>query len=1055
MNPAVASIRNRALVNALVIVVIVVGVYSLITMPRELNSQVGFNWAFILNTYPGASPEEVERLITIPIEEELSQVPDVDVVIGQSESSQSFVWVKFEQISDRDFERRLEDVRTQVARVELPDDVINSEVREFNSYDFQPVVSVAVSGDVDERTLHDVSRRLEEDLRKIRGLGRVEPIGERRRAILVETDPHVLASHGLDIVDVEDALRLADRNLPAGVLKLGARQFLMRTRAELDGVDDVSAVTLRAGGQGTRLQVGDVAEVIDGFEERTLISRFNGEPAVAINLTKNSRGNTIEIVDETRALIADWQKRLPPGVSLNLYNDESLVVSGILAVLQSNAGLGLLLVILGLMLFVGWRPAMCAAIGIPVTFLLAVTALDWSGDTLNGNTLFGLILVLGMVVDDAIVILENSYRHLQEGKSLEQAAIDGVREVASPVIVSTLTTLAGFLPLVLMPGVMGKFMRIIPITVTLVLIASLIEAFYILPCHFVEWVRLKKSHQKKETFLSRVQDVYEKALRVVLRRRYVTVFLCIVMLAGSMALIPLVGVSMFSGDAISTIGILVSMPNGTQLEETERVVTEFEKVALALPSSELEGVMANVGFQQRQDDWVNAAHYGQVWVDVREATQMDRTIYQIADQLRRDTANILGPSDIDFVINEGGPPSSKPVEVMIKGPDLASAKEVSDLMQEFLRTQPGVFDVQDDAGERQPTLDVVVDREAASRRGLDATRIARSVAAAFGGATAATYRDGDEELDVIVRWPESFRTRQEDLSALRFVAPGGGVIPFSEVAQWEESDSPQTLHRHDRKLAVTVKADIDPEITDLAAVTSAMTAHFDRLQPSYPAVSLEDGGQYKEFTEAFESLAALFGLGLMLNFMLLAGQFKNWTQPFLILAIVPLSFVGAVLGLLISSSPFSITTLYGLVALAGVAINDSIVLVAFTNQLREKGLDRWDSLCEAGRLRLRPILLTSLTTILGLLPMAIGLGGRSATWQPLATTIAAGLAVATVICLFVIPTLQSILDDFQERRGRLLRRLRGRRDEDVVLDGSLPAGATAREQLEGDVAPAV
>lgn len=1046
MNPAASSITNRALVHAVVILVIAVGAYSLITMPRELNSQVGFNWAFIIHFYPGASPEEVERLITIPIEDELTQVQDVDVISSQSEAGKSFVWVKFDQISDREFERRLEDVRTQVARVELPDDVEETEVREFDSYDFQPVVSVAISGDVDERTLHQVAKDLEEDLKDIRGLGRVEAIGERRRAILVEVDPHRLSAHGLDIVDVEDALRVADRNLPAGVLKLGERQFLLRTRAELGGLEDVASVTLRAGAQGRRLKVGDVAAVRDDFEEQELISRFNGERAVAISLTKNARGNTLDIVRDTRALLDQWQARLPAGVSLNLYNDESLVVDGILSVLQSNANLGLMLVVIGLMLVVGWRAALCAALGIPVTFLIAIAILDWTGDSLNGSTLFGLILVLGMVVDDAIVVLENSYRHLQMGKSLERAAIDGVREVAAPVVVSTLTTLAGFLPLVLMPGTMGKFMRIIPITVALVLLASLIEAFWILPCHFVELVRLKRGHDEEDSRMKRFQDGYEALLRRMLKRRYLTAVACVLVLAASVALIPMVGVSLFAGDAISTIGIMVTMPNGTRLEETEKAVREFEKVAMSLPDTELEGVMANAGLQQRVENWITAANLGQVWVDVKEAHAMDRSIYQITDQLRRDTAGILGPSELDFQINDGGPPGAKPVEIMLKGPDLAVLQELSARLQAELRSQDGVFDVQDNAGDKQPTIDVLVDREAAARRGLDATRIARSVSAAFGGSTAATYRDGDEELDVIVRWPESYRDRKEDLADLRFVAPSGEVIAFSEVARLEDRETPQTLYRHDRRQAITVTADVDEEAADLRQVNLHIRDYFAELQPSYPSVTLEDGGQFREFTEAFQSLVALFGLGLLLNFMLLSGQFKNWTQPFLILAVVPLSFIGAVVGLLVAASPFSITTLYGFVALAGVAINDSIVLVAFTNQLRAQGLDRWDSLAEAGRLRLRPILLTSLTTILGLTPMALGLGGSSMTWQPLATTIAAGLAVATFICLFIIPCLQAILDDLKASQGRLMRRLSRRSDdESVVLEGTdLPAGVSAR-----------
>ncbi|MEM1180472.1 MAG: efflux RND transporter permease subunit [Acidobacteriota bacterium] len=1011
MNPARFSVRNPALVNAVMIVVIAVGAYTLMTMPRELNPEVSFNWAFILTPYPGASPEEVERLVSIPLEDEVNGVQDIDSIITQSENGRSFVWVKFDQIPQSEFERRLEDVRAKVARVDLPDDVDEVEIREFNSYDFQPVVSVAIFGDANERILHDVARQLEEDLKNLDGVGRVEAFGSRDRAILVDCDPFLLAANGLDLVDVEDALRLADRNLSAGVLKLGSEELLLRTRAKLTGAEDVASVTLRAGAEGRRLKVGDVATVTDDFEEQSFLSRFNGRAAVTVNLTKNERGNTIEIVKDTRALLADWQSRLPPDVEVELFNDESLVIGDILTVLQSNAILGLMLVGVALMFFVGWRAAMCAALGIPITFLLALIALDWTGQSLNGSTLFGLLLVLGMVVDDAIVILENAFRHLQEGKSVVDAAIDGVREVAAPVTISTLTTMAGFLPLVLMPGTMGKFMRIIPITVALVLVASLIEAFFILPSHFVELVRRPPDESEKRGPLERLQGLYERVLRAMLKYRYVTAVVCLVILVGSVALIPLVGVSLFAGDKLSNVNILVTMPDGTRLEETERVLAQVEAVALQIPRAELEGVASNAGLQQRNDDWENGPHLGQVRVDVVEAKQRERSIDEIAAALRRDTVDILGAKTLEFQTFDGGPPAAQPVELLVKGPDLETIGEFATLLQDELRRQPGVFDVRDDGRSRQPKLDIVLDREAAARHGLDANRIARTVRAAFGGATAATYRDGDEELDVIVRLPEDSRRRLEDISSLRFTAPDGDTVPFTAVASLEPGTSPQTLRRHDRQQAVTVYADVDESLNDIGTVNADIRRYFESIQTSYPAVRLEDGGQFKEFTEAFNSLASLFAFGLLLNFMLLTGQFKNWTQPFLILAVVPLSFTGAMLGLLVAQSPFSITTLYGFVALAGVAVNDSIVLVAFINQLRQQGWGKLESLVEAGRLRLRPILLTSITTIVGLLPMAIGLGGKSLTWQPLATTIAAGLAFATFICLLVIPCLQSILDD--------------------------------------------
>jgi multidrug efflux pump len=1026
-NPARFSVANRAFVNAVFVLVIALGVWSLMTIPRELNPRVGFNWAFVTVIWPGATPQEVEDLVTIPLEDEVFSVEDVDVITSNSRSGSGFVWVKFEQISEAEFERRLDDVRARVIAVDLPEDAEDPIVESFSSYDFQPVVTVAVHGDVPERTLHDTTRWVEDELRSLDGVADVESFGMRDRAVVVEVDPLKLEAHGLDAADVESALRLTSLNLPAGVIKLGGLEYLLRTRSKVEGAEDVARVALRAGRDGRRLLVGDVATVRDGFKDRTVSARFNGDPAVTLALTKNERGNTLRIASDVRDLVERVEPRLPPGVSLAVTNDESLLVDIILGVLESNALIGLLLVAVMLFLFVGWRGALVAVLGIPVTFLLAVMALDWSGFSLNGNTLFGLILVLGMVVDDAIVILENAFRHLQDGKNPGRAVIDGVAEVASPVAISTFTTLAGFLPLVLMTGVIGKFMRIIPITVALVLLASLIEAFWILPSHFVDVMGLlrKKSHEKtNRTGLDRLRDEYVAMLNVMLRWRYAVLPAAVIMLIGSLFLIPLIGVELFATDEYSTVQIQVTMPDGTRLEATDAVVERFESMAAGLPDHELEAVIGNSGILQTADEWQFGSHVGQVWVDLVEATDRDRSVAAIIEDLRQRAAAIPGPLQLEFRSLESGPPSDAPIELLVKGENLDELAAASEAIQDVLRELPGTADVRDDLDLRQPQLDVVVDREAAARYGLDPTRIAMAVRAAFADAEVTTFRDGDEEVDVVVRWPEPLRRTIDDVRRLRFASPSGEVVPFASVASVEERFGPLLIRRHERERAVTVMSDLDGDGADMGAINAGVMERWQDLRTLFPGARIEPGGQFREFWEAFEDLARLFAIGLLLNFMLMAGQFKNWSQPLVIMSVVPLSFIGAMVGLMISRAPFSIATLYGFVALAGVAVNDSIVLLDFVNRLRRGGLDRWESLREAGRLRLRPILLTTVTTIFGLLPMALGLGGSSQTWQPLASTIVAGLAVATGMCLLVIPCMQAVVDDL----GVLWRRFWARGD---------------------------
>jgi CzcA family heavy metal efflux pump len=1020
MSPAAFSIRNRALVNAAILLVVVIGAFSFVNIPRELTPKVSFNWVFLFVDYPGANPEEVENLITIPIEDEMETVDDVDVVTSRTRRGNTFVWLRFEQISDEDFERRLDDVRARMADVDLPDAAEDPVIQEFSSYDFEPVVTAVVRGSAPEHVLHRLAKDLREDLRDVPGVDDVESFGDRDRALLVEVDPLKLEAHRLDVTDVENALRLANLNLPAGVIKLGGEEFLLRTRSEFSAAEEIETVTLRAGRDGRRVRIGDVATLTDGFEDRTVTSRFDGEPAITLAITKREDGNTIEIVEGVREVLDGWRDRLPAGVSLAISNDQSVQIGDILGVLQSNAALGLVLVVVALGLFVGWQGAAVAALGIPVTFLIAVIAMHWTGQSLNGSTLFGLILVLGMVVDDAVVVLENAFRHLEKGKDRVQAMIDGAGQVTAPVIVSSLTTMGGFLPLVLMSGTTGKFMRIVPIVVSLVLVASLVEALFVLPSHFVDIVRRPPKKPDGPRWWERL---YLALLRRFLPARYVVVAVSLVCLVASAALIPLIGIDLFGGEEISAFQIFVTMPDGTRLERTDAVLAEFERHALELPGEELQGVTVNAGLAQLADEWQFHPHVGQIVVDLVEPTQRRRSIDEIMETVRRSAESIPGPTQVEFKKRESGPPEESPIELMVKGPDLDVIAAAAKRLEEELQSYPGVLDVRDDLDLTQRELDVVVDREAAVRRQLDATRIASTVRGAFGGSTAATtFREEDEEIDVIVRYPEELRAHLDNVTDMRFVTPAGEVVPFTEVARLEERRGPVTIRRHDGERQVTVKANVDQAVTDIGRVHRTIYGFFEEIRTTFPGVRIEPGGQFQEFIEAFNNLAMLFGVGLLVNFMLMAGQFKNWAQPLLIMAVVPLSFIGAMVGLLVSGEPFSISTLYGFVALAGVAVNDSIVLVDFINKARREGHEGHESLIEAGRVRLRPILLTSITTILGLLPMSLGLGGASDVWQPLATTIAAGLMVATIISLLMIPCLQAILDDLARWTARLLKR---------------------------------
>lgn len=528
-----------------------------------------------------------------------------------------------------------------------------------------------------------------------------------------------LEAQRIDITDVETALRLANLNLPAGVIKLGGEEFLLRTRSEFSAAEEVATVTLRAGSGGRRVRIGDVATVTDGFEDRTVTSLYNGEPAI----TKREDGNTLDIARGGEEVLEAWRGQLPAGITLEIANDQSEQIGEVLGVLQSNALLGLVLVVLALGLFAGWQGALVAALGIPVTFLLALAAMHWTGQSLNGSTLFGLILVLGMVVDDAVVVLENAFRHLEKGKERAQAVVDGVSQVVSPVG-SPRSPPWGFLPLVLMPGTTGKFMRIVPIVVSVVLLASLIESLLILPSHFVDIVHKAPPQLDGPKWWERT---YLAVLRRFLRWRYLAVVGSVVLLVASTALIPMIGIDLFGGDEFPTFQVFITMPDGTRLERTEAVLAEYQRHALALPEDELEEVTVNAGMAQFSDEWMFNPHFGQLVVDMVPADERRRSLDEIMNTLREATADIPGPVKVEFSKQEGGPPKEAPVQLMVKGPELDVIAAAAARIEDELRSYPGVQDVTDDLDLTQRELDVVVDREAAIRRGLNATRIARAV----------------------------------------------------------------------------------------------------------------------------------------------------------------------------------------------------------------------------------------------------------------------------------------------------------------------------------------
>lgn len=1003
------SVNNPLIVNLLMAAIMIVGTISLIEMPRELQPKVSFNWAFIIVPFPGVGAEEVEKLVTIPIEDEVADIDDIRTISTESNEGGMFMMAQFRDISDATFKERMREIESKVNRIELPEGTLDPIFNEFDSDDFVPVISLSIVGDISERELHNLAKAMEEDLLDVKGVGQVALSGTREREIWIEVNQQKLFQHRLSLTQIAQAVGGRNINLPAGDMEIGKERYLVRSIGEVDSPEQFSEIVVRWSPDGNHLYLGEIATVSDRWKDEASRSRFDGKPAATLSISKRGNANSIEVIKLVKEVAENYRSHLPLGTKIVFTNDNSMWILDILGKLVSNARLGLILVVIILFMFLGFRNAMVAAIGIPVSFLATFAMMAWSDQTFNGSSLFGLILVLGVVVDDAIIVVENCFRKYQEGMARKDAAIAGASEVMAPVISATLTTVAAFMPLILMSGIMGKFMRVVPIVVCLTLVASLVEVFFIAPSHFAEWGGRSTFGGKK--WFSRIRKIYTRMLIWTLRKRYAVVPVVLVLAILMGALIPLVGVELYRGDEWSQFWVWVTMPVGTRLEETDQIIKRVEKIASELPHEELHTVIGNSGILQMEIDWILGDHVGQVIVDLVEKEFRSRSMDEIMAEVREKVGDIEGILTVQVQKMSGGPPVGKPVEVKVKGKYLDELAEVRDLVKQELASMPGVFDVADDFYTGKQEIQIVIDEARASQHGLSVAMIASEVRTAVHGYEATVFRDGDEEIDVRVRLAGIDKGGMDALRSFSIVTPTGALVRLDNICSFKVKPTLFRIRRFERERAITVTANIDKEVTTPIAVNQELAKRYASIEARYPGYKLDFRGEMQEFEEAFSELGKLFLFGVLLIFTILGAQFKSLRQALIILLTIPFAFIGSMLGLLVTQSPFSLMTMYGMVALAGIAVNDAIVMVTFINNARKMGEGKWRSIIEAGRLRLRPIILTSVTTILGLMPMAIGLGGKSETWGPLANTIVWGLAVATLLTLLVVPTVYSIVVD--------------------------------------------
>jgi len=572
-------------------------------------------------------------------------------------------------------------------------------------------------------------------------------------------------------------------------------------------------------------------------------------------------------------------------------------------------------------------------------------------------------------------------------------------------------------------------LRIIPIVFSLALIASLFEAFVLLPSHYADWTLKSKVYKRGEKkFFKVLRRKYTGLLVKILRRRYlVSIILILILMLIVPASIAMLGVEMFPDEDMDQFKVLIKLPEGTSLEETDRIVQKFEEKAAELPDEAVNVYIVNVGLLQGNNEWFTRKNVAQILFQLEPREERENSVEDMMEMMREKTSTISGPTSIEFELISGGPPVGKPISVRVQGKYLNEIKQAALALQDSLRQMEGTKDITDDYPPGKKEIRLIIDQEKTAMYGFSTQQVAMNVRAAFDGITATEYRDGDDEIDVIVKYDQQNRATMNDVLFFNMTNTRGQTVPVREMVDFEIKTGPDEIKRFDQKRTIMVLGDIDTKKTKLDVVNNKLKAIFPKMEKQFPGIQFEIGGQFEEFTNIFGEIGSLFTLSLILIFLILGTQFNSYSQPLVILTTVPFALIGATLGLIISNNPFSIIALYGFVALAGIVVNDAIVLIDFINNRRP--VDRisvhriWSSIVEAGRLRLRPIILTSMTTISGLIPMAFGLGGTSETWAPLANVILFGLLVSTVLTLFIIPSFIAILDDLKRTRRKLRREI--------------------------------
>jgi CzcA family heavy metal efflux pump len=1067
MGPWTIALKNKVAVYILILMILVIGWTAYTTMPREAAPDISIPIIIVTTPYPGVSPADIEGLVTQPLERDLQAVSDVKQITSSSKEGLSTVRVEFN--TDVDIDDALRRVRDKVnsVRPNLPTDILEPIVSEINFSEF-PIMIVNIGGNVGLARLKSVAEDIQDEIETIPGILRADLNGGLTPEVQVNCDVYRLKAYKIGFSDVVGAIQAENISVPGGSINTGSRSFTIRVPGEFEEVRPLEDIVVKIQNDKP-IYVRDVATVSMSFEDRITYARLNGVEVVSLQVRKRAGENLLRIADDVNAIVTTYQAGLPDGISLSISNDQSKNIRRSVHELENSIFTGMFLVVLALFMFFGFKNSLLISTAIPLSMLIGFIFLSAMGLTLNFVVLFALVLVLGIVVDDAVVVIENIYRHQQHiHDDPEQAALKGTAEVAIPVMTSTLSTLSPFIPLLFWPGIVGEFMWYLPITLLMTLGASLFVAFIISPVQGAVWINYKREiqqakealdhptwwrkynpitwlyHKTDEVIFPTMQTYYTKTLRLALERKWTTLGSAVAMLFFAIALTTIfsTGVVFFPSTDPQLVNVNIEAPPGTSLDVTNSIAHIVEsRVENIAGRKDVEFLTTSVGTSDDPFDFggQGTSNKSGLAVNFYEKILRDQSSAETVDQIRTAIMGIPG-ADIRVVKQQMGPPVGADVSIEISGDDYSRLAEISEEVQKAIRNIPGLVDLKDDYNTGKPEVQVIVDREKAGLLWTSTGQIAGTVRTAISGAEASKFRVGEEEYKIRVRLEESQRTSISDLENLTisFMNRRGRLlnIPLISVADIRQSEGVTEIRRKDLKRVITVMGGVEGRVSsEVLEEVKAALADF-----SIPnGYSIRFTGADEEQDKAAAFLGRAFMFTILLVFLTLVTEFNSVKVPLVILFTVPLALIGVLLGLVITQTPFSIImTGVGVIALVGIVVKNAIVLLDFVKQNRASGLSLDEALIEAGRTRMRPVILTAITTVLGVLPLATGfdfdwrawhfvVGAESAGfWGPLGISIISGLTFSSFLTLIIVPVMYSKLEELTDSAKVLLSSVLGR-----------------------------